>query len=226
MAERILIVENEERWKDAFKQMLRRTSYELHVVSNCENAEKLLKEMEFVLVVINMNLSDIPEVTNDQLGFDLLELLQAGYALTPRIVITGEINGPIFSTYLPFGVSDVLYKPTLTRPQLLETIERALRQRNRPKTAYNRAGFCRLLDAHTTDLHVRLLQQHLRDRYSSEPGFSSYSNVQGDTKYDKLDYVLGVLESYQEVFVAGQLIMDIKPDDKLLRSAIEGIEWA
>jgi hypothetical protein len=50
--------------------------------------------------------------------------------------------------------------------------------------------------------------------------------VQGDTKYDKLDYVLGVLESYQEVFVAGQLIMDIKPDDKLLRSAIEGIEWA
>jgi DNA-binding NtrC family response regulator len=226
MGEKILILENEPEWQDALRKLLRRTDYELCMADDCEGAEKLLEDGDFALVIINMNLADSPEMANDQLGFDLLELLVKDYPLLPRIVLTGEINGPIFSTYLPFGVNDVLYKRTLSRPQFLKAIADAIGQGSRPKEPYDRITFCALLDQHTTVQHVRRLQQSLKARYPGEISFSSYSNLSGATKLEKLDCILDVLESYREVYVAGQLLKEIKPDDRRLRNAIDEIEWS
>jgi DNA-binding NtrC family response regulator len=222
MGEKILVVENEEKWRDILLTMLRRAPYELCVAKSCEEAEELLKQHEFALVTINMNLADIPTVVNDQLGFDVLELLQE-YPNLPRIVLTSEIKGPIFSTYIPFGVNEILFKPTLTRPQLLQAIQNAIGQRGKPKKPYDRSSLCDLMNKHTTGEHVRLLQQKLKVRLPSERAFSSYENLQGGTKIERLDYILEVLESYGLVFTACQFLMEIKPDDISLKQGIEEI---
>lgn len=223
MGEKILVVENDVQWQDILLTMLRRTPYELCMAKSCEEAEELLKQHEFVLVTINMNLADVSTMVNDQLGFDILELLQ-GHPNLPRIVLTSEINGPIFSTYMPFGVNEILYKPTLTRPQLIQAIQNAIGQRARPKKPYDHSDMCDLMNKHTTEGHVRLLQQKLKARLPGERVFSSYENLQGETKIEKLDHILNVLETYELVYVACQFLKEIKPDDILLKQGLEEIE--
>ena len=129
MTTRILAVEDQPNWQTILKKILSPPKYELQIVQTKEDAELLIRRGAFDVVIVNMNLMGDPDFQQDQLGLEVLEFIQREYPALPRIVITGEPGGPIFSRFAPFGVSDVLIKSQFNRAQLAETIESAVNQR-------------------------------------------------------------------------------------------------
>jgi hypothetical protein len=81
-----------------------------------------------------------------------------------------------------------------------------------------------LLDHHTTSTHVRRLQLALREKYPDEIAFRSYENLRGYTKFDKIDHILEVLETYDDVEAAIDAILKIKPADQALRVKLRSAE--
>ncbi len=126
MTTRILAVEDQPNWQTILKKLLSPPKYELQIVRTQEEVEFLMRRATFDIVIVNMNLMGDPDFQNDQLGVDVLEFIQREYPALPRIVITGDPGGPIFSRFAPFGVSDVLIKSKFTRTHLAEAIENAI----------------------------------------------------------------------------------------------------
>jgi DNA-binding NtrC family response regulator len=126
---KILVAEDQANWHRSLKAMLPPPDYELHIVSDCLEAEKLLKKEEIDSVIVNINLLDNPEMPNDRMGDVLLELILNKHPSMPRIVMSGNPGGPIFSTYAPFKVDEVLIKGQFTGPDLRNAIDRAIARR-------------------------------------------------------------------------------------------------
>ena len=129
MATRILAVEDQSNWQKILKTLLSPPKYELQIVQTREEVEFLMRRSAFDLVIVNMNLMGELEFQNDQLGVEVLEFLQHEFPALPRIVITGDPGGPIFSRFAPFGVSDVLIKSKFDRTHLAQAIENAITPR-------------------------------------------------------------------------------------------------
>jgi len=129
MTIRILAVEDQANWQTILKKLLSPPKYDLHIVQTQEDVEFQMHHAAFDLVIVNMNLMGDPDFQNDQLGVEVLEFLQREFPALPRIVITGDPGGPIFSRFAPFGVSDVLIKSKFDRTHLAEAIENAVHPR-------------------------------------------------------------------------------------------------
>ncbi|MBD3218334.1 MAG: TIR domain-containing protein [candidate division Zixibacteria bacterium] len=226
MVEKILIIDDQKKWRDVVKRMLLRTDYQLITAGTIDEAECLLKKHDFILVSINMNLDNLPELSNDLMGFELLDTIMKEYPSLPRIVITGDLHGPIFDTFLPFGVTEVLHKRNLTRSGLLTAIEKCIQQSIIRKKPYDRLSLCKILDEHTHFSHFDRLLLKLSKEFPGEVVFSSsYDEIPGDKKAEKFDYVLSILESYHSVHVICHLLMEIKPDDDLLAKQFDQIDF-
>lgn len=225
MSEKILIVDNDPKWQEILRIMLKPEKYDIFIADNYEEAIDILERYEFSLVTVNMNFSDIPGIL-DQLGFNLLEEILKNYPSLPRIVLTGYIEGPIFSRYLSLGVTEVLPKKGLNLPDFQKVVENCLASRRLPKGSHDFAKLCKILDKHLVNDHILQLIQMLRNKYPSERSFRSIHNLQGETKYQKISSILNVLESYGSVDVAFQMALKIKPEDKHLKEKIEEIDFS
>lgn len=85
----ILIVEDQRNWRELLKVLLRHLDYDIEEVSNIDEAEAKLSELEFSLVITNLQLnafSDIP----DQLGLTVIDTLQTHSPKTPCIILTAS----------------------------------------------------------------------------------------------------------------------------------------
>jgi len=127
MVDKILVVEDQIKYKDILKNYLR--DYELYIVDNCDDAKKVLLEHQDIrLAIVNMNLEQ-REVgyPNDQRGLDVLEMIQKEYSSLPRVVLTGEpqnLNKPI-EIFVPLGVNEVFYKALIyDKTGLLDIVKR------------------------------------------------------------------------------------------------------
>ena len=96
---RILVIENESNWQNVIQQMLPPKDYDLTITASSQEAKQLVVQDEFDLVIANINLIDSPEKFNDQLGLSFLEFLKDNKISIPRIVMTGNPGGPVFSTF-------------------------------------------------------------------------------------------------------------------------------
>lgn len=216
---RILLVEADTNWQNLVTASLEGQGYDLRIVDNPDRAKHMLKEQEFDLVITEVNFTDY----RDQMGFGLLSFLQKEYPSLPRIVMTANIGGPILSKYAPYSVNEVLFKESLSLSQVLRSIEEAVGQRNVPKQVYTRNLLCELLDTRTTEHELRQLQWLLKGRFPHEPVFSSYDNLRGNTKFDKLSALIETLESYGMVSIIPSLVIEIRPRDAALEEALQGI---
>lgn len=118
MADKILIVENEEQSQDFLRAYLR--TYDLCIVDNYDDAERTLQNQDIRFAIVNVNLLNRGITESDQLGLDILALIQREYPTLPRVVLTGEppeFNAP-FSKYLPLGVNEVFYKKSMTQGRI------------------------------------------------------------------------------------------------------------
>lgn len=72
------------------------------------------------------------------------------------------------------------------------------------------------IDSHITKQHLLQLLLILSEKFPGELAFSSYENLQGSTKWEKLHSIFTVLETYQCIYFLTESIRRVKPDDKEL----------
>lgn len=142
MTTKIIAAENEENWQTFLKTVLKLPKFDLRLVQTPEEFKECLRDAEFDLAIVNMNLQENPpDVPKDELGFEILEHLQKNYRTLPRIVMTGDPGARIVSRFVePFDVKEVLVKSQFKRTDLMEAIENALRSRSRKKQAGQRVS--------------------------------------------------------------------------------------
>jgi hypothetical protein len=91
---------------------------------------------------------------------------------------------------------------------------------------YNRGQLCDILDDHSTDLDIRKLQQAMRAKYPDERGFRNYGDLRGPSKWDKIDHLLEILETYGQGEVCAtvfEAMVQIRPSDQKLKTELAAI---
>ncbi|WP_436717047.1 sigma-54 dependent transcriptional regulator [Roseiconus lacunae] len=119
--QRILVADDEPLYRETTAEFLREEGFECICVENADDAITVLKEMDFDLILTDLNMP----------GNLKLELLREGretYAHVPMIVITGvpSISSAIESVRL--GITDYLLKP-IKLDELLVAVKRAIEQK-------------------------------------------------------------------------------------------------
>ncbi len=115
---KILIVDDEQGIRITLKEFLREEGYEVHIAENADGAIKLLRQIEFDVV-----LSDIvlPRVT----GLDLLKAIREAASHVKVIMMTGEPTVETAAECLRSGAFDYLSKP-ISKDVVLKIVNNAL----------------------------------------------------------------------------------------------------
>jgi hypothetical protein len=128
---KILLVENEENWQDAMRNIL--MEYDLHIASTYEAALKeIIRPTAYDLLLVNMNLVNSPhQLQHDRLGLRLLaEIRDSPYTMR-CIVITGDPDIPVMEWFQQYDIYDIFIKGNFFVDRFLDTVERAITSRDR-----------------------------------------------------------------------------------------------
>jgi len=115
---KILVVDDEQGIRITLKEFLKEAGYEVRIAENADAAIKLLRQIEFDVV-----LSDIilPRVT----GVDLLKAVREAAPHVKVIMMTGEPTVETAAESLRFGAFDYLFKP-ISKDVVLKIVRNAL----------------------------------------------------------------------------------------------------
>lgn len=115
---KILVVDDEQGIRITLKEFLKEAGYEVHIAENADAAIKLLRQIEFDVV-----LSDIilPRVT----GVDLLKAIREAAPHVKVIMMTGEPTVETAAESLRSGAFDYLFKP-ISKDVVLKIVRNAL----------------------------------------------------------------------------------------------------
>jgi len=115
---KILVVDDEQGIRITLKKFLKEAGYEVHIAENADAAIKLLRQIEFDVV-----LSDIilPRVT----GVDLLKAIREAAPHVKVIMMTGEPTVETAAESLRSGAFDYLFKP-ISKDVVLKIVRNAL----------------------------------------------------------------------------------------------------
>ena len=117
MADRILLVDDEEPILLSFTKLLTRASYEVDTADRIEDAEALLKTRPYRVVITDLRLTGV-------LGQEGLEILQYVREMNPEtavILVTGHGNPEIMNRAYQLGAACYFEKPVEPR-QLIEAV--------------------------------------------------------------------------------------------------------
>jgi diguanylate cyclase (GGDEF)-like protein/putative nucleotidyltransferase with HDIG domain len=122
MAERILVVEDEEPIRKIIVSMLRTVNFECHEAADGLEALALLESGdEFSLVLSSLKMPNLD-------GLGLLERVKDKYPDIPVVIVTSLYQTSVVLTAMRNGAYDYLLKP-FDREQLLNAVRRALENR-------------------------------------------------------------------------------------------------
>ncbi len=121
MKHRILVVDDEENVRFAFKTFLQNADCEVALAEDYDTALKLFASDRIDLVV-----SDI--AMGQRTGIELLDAIKKAAFRCPVVIITGEPTLETATAALRLGAFDYLIKP-VTKDMLQEIVNRALRQK-------------------------------------------------------------------------------------------------
>ena len=122
MKSRILVVDDEESIRFAFKTHLSNEGYEVITAKDYASGVRAFSENKFDLVI-----SDI--ILGGQTGIDILHEIKSKGMKCPVIMITGEPNIDTAMDAVRFGAFDYLPKP-IRKENLLKVTSHALRYKN------------------------------------------------------------------------------------------------
>lgn len=130
MKARILVIEDEARWYDQFKDILISLDCEVEIASDFEQAQQLLKTSRYDLVLADACLNQFDFNIACQ---NFLYFLYTKYPTTPVVATTGKPLAPDeVWTLSQLGVVDFVYKRKLLLPEFRRCIQNALRRTSPP----------------------------------------------------------------------------------------------
>lgn len=122
---RILLVENENNWRNALRDLL--IDYDLHSASTyAEARENLEKNETYDLLIINLNLLAEPDMHRDRLGLKLLSKIREENYPAPCIIITGDPDIQVRNWIRQYDVHDIFVKGNTNLDRFCESVKEAL----------------------------------------------------------------------------------------------------
>ncbi len=119
---RVLVVDDEEPIRRVIARLLQRNGYETETASDGDEAMRLLKEKDFVLVLTDM---DMPGTS----GLDLITQIGAGFEDIATVMVTGMDDAELANSALEIGAYGYIIKP-FEPNEILINVMNALRRRS------------------------------------------------------------------------------------------------
>ena len=117
MANRILLVDDEEPILLSFTKLLTRASYEVDTAERIEDAEALLKKRTYRVVVTDLRLTGVL----GEEGLEILRYVREKNPQTAVILVTGHGNPEIMNRAYQLGAACYFEKPVEPR-QLIDAV--------------------------------------------------------------------------------------------------------
>jgi response regulator RpfG family c-di-GMP phosphodiesterase len=192
----IMIVENEEKWRQLLAEGLTAKGYHVRAVQSWQEADAQLEgNGHFDVIVLNLHLL----MKTDYLAEKVLESVVRYCPRTPCIILSGcpdEIMGTL-GRYR-YQVFELLWKggdpQGFDLNRLCRTIDRAVLARSQV-TQCNRRELLDILDRHLLLEDLEDIRLDLASRHR-HPAFRASGNLQGATKRAKLQYMVQVLDTF------------------------------
>jgi two-component system, cell cycle sensor histidine kinase and response regulator CckA len=121
-ANKILLVDDEERFANSLLTILNHYGYETSTVLSGTRAVQVLEKESFDLMLLDVNLPDIN-------GCDILDFVVSSNIHTTVVMLTGLNTVELAVRAMKLGAYDFLNKP-INHEQLLKTIDKAIQHRN------------------------------------------------------------------------------------------------
>ena len=133
MPSKILVIEDEETWREQFTDILI-TCYEVDTAEGETAAKKLLEKYDYDLILHDITL-DQPNFAFDCQKF--CNYLRGQYPKIKIVAVTGKpLEPPEMWTLFQLGVDDFLYKPKIQLTEFRNTIQNILQKPPPDKNSY------------------------------------------------------------------------------------------
>lgn len=204
---RILLVENDQEWRDSVTRAL--PTYQVDAASTYDDALRLMAEgARYEVAIVDLNLIDSADRNaGDLLGGEVLLQLRRDHPATRRIALTawppGAVRGQVLDRY---GVDELLIKSHLTLSGLREVVEFSLERSASSLPAQARARLSALEDNVRTWYDVRISQLDQQRRILLNEMHISRENARVSDQLRELERRRAELESAfkdMEATVAG-----------------------
>ena len=121
MKRRILVIDDEDSIRFAFKEILDYGGYEVDTAGGYNEALSLIFEKEFDLIFTDLNL-------NDRTGIDILKQVRKKRLDCPVVIITGSPSSDTAAEAFRLGVFNYISKP-IEAEKILQIADMALKER-------------------------------------------------------------------------------------------------
>ncbi len=140
MPERILVVDDEPRFRDSINRVLQNQGYVVDTVSSGEAVFTILSRQKYNLVLLDLQLPDLD-------GLEIAEYLTQNYPDLPTVILTGRASVDSAIQAIRIGCYDYLTKPC--KPERVhQVIKRAIETQNlKTELTASRNKFLRLSEA-------------------------------------------------------------------------------
>jgi DNA-binding response OmpR family regulator len=135
MARRILVIDDEPRWRTVFQAALSEAGMEVDAVAGTAQAAELLRHRQYGLILLDVVLGPGNNTLECQL---FLDAVARGHPSIPIVAATGKhLEPPDVAAICRYGVVEFLYKPRIRLPELRQLVKDVL---DRDQRALARAG--------------------------------------------------------------------------------------
>lgn len=121
---RILLLEDEKRWRERLTKLLVQHDYDVEAVGNPDKAASLLAKSRFDALVVDIQMSQWD--SEDKRGLDLLDKV-APADLPAAVVVSGKAAKPdVRRAFRRLKVIDVIEKDPFVRTEFLDALREAV----------------------------------------------------------------------------------------------------
>jgi CheY-like chemotaxis protein len=225
---KVLIIDDDPDWREgSLKTPLLPLNYEVTAIENRAQALEQVRNQAFDLAILNIRLTyeeDEAKVISEWAG--LLDLIKQREA--EAIIVTSrsfpahiQVDRLLRMAFKDFSVSDFMIKEDFNPIEYQETVQKTIAKRHKD---CDRGKLCDKIDLHSTAQDIRRFQQALRRRHTEETGFRNYEELRGPGKWDKIDHLLAIWETYGTLCEACRIYCtEIRPQDARMRTDMRTI---
>lgn len=159
MEKSVLVVDDEENWRNQFIDILGSMGYAVDATSSSDEARRFLGNHSYALVLLDICLDQLdPAYVSFQ---TFCEFLRKNHPQLPVMAVSGEKIKPefMFGLQAQYGVKDFISKKSLTLPDFKARVK-ALIDTGLPRTRLKQGGAGIDLNTEDHDRLVRILSNH------------------------------------------------------------------
>lgn len=227
----VLIVDDQPNWRILFEELLAE-EYNVTSVESYEAAAVALMSSHdnpFHVAIVDIRLDDADK--KNEKGMEIAHWLTKNFEITNVIIVTGYPTlKTIKRAWKVLGVFDYAEKypedgSQFERNRFRDIVDRAARDAHRRRFSLkcDRGKICSIIDDNSTEREIRSFQQALR-RMHNCPEFASFDALRGPAKWDKIDHLLEIWETHDELCIACQIFRtEIRPGNEKLELEFQAI---